>query len=691
MKYWLLTTEFPPHHGGGISTYCDETAALMSGLGFAVTVFVADWKMAAQSEVSSRESIRVIRFNPEALAAGTHLTGTALLAYGFKEAVRQEAAAHGLADIIEAQDYLGIAYFLLQEKRSLADWIASVPICISLHSPEFAVRAFNEDVSYRFPKFWTDELERFCIRAADAIWTPSLRVMEALGPEFHDLKARLIRNPFRPLLRDADAEYSRAGLYYFGRLQPLKGISEALEAYSRLVADGFQEPLNLVGGDARHPMTGHSVIETVSKKHKHLFDQGFIRIHGLVSHENAFKLLANARLVMMPSRYENFPYAVIEAMSLGRVVLCSRQSGASEIIEHGENGFLFDHANPNELEARLRDAWSMSDAELDGIGRRAAASVETTCDPSVIARQKQEGIEEALRTHVPPRTQKQFPFIRVGRSAPADHEALPEMAHLDGMLSVVVPYFNMGRYIDEALESLLACDYHTLEILVCNAESTDAASIAKFYTLQTRFEGDPRFKFFNVPDRGLAHSRNDGVLRARGEYVTFLDPDDKVRPTYYSRAVQILETYRNVGFVGRWVQYFEGSTGRFIGWNPEPPYVLFHNTMNTASMVARRRVYHQHGMNDIGMIVGMEDYESMIRMVAAGFGGVVIPDVLFDYRVRSDSMMRGFNRLNDVYSYERIAARNGALFREHAAGIVGLLNANGPGFKHDNPLIEVLL
>ena len=165
--------------------------------------------------------------------------------------------------------------------------------------------------------------------------------------------------------------------------------------------------------------------------------------------------------------------------------------------------------------------------------------------------------------------------------------------------------------------------------------------------------------------------------------------NDLVHPHYYSRAVQILESYRNVGFVGAWVKYFGEGQGNFIGWNTEPPYILFHNCMNTASMVARKRVFLARGMNSTKMKVGMEDYESMIRMVSAGFGGVVIPELLFEYRVRADSMMRSFNRKNDIYCYEMIAELNADFLKKHALAVINLLNANGPGYSHDNPLVAV--
>jgi glycosyltransferase involved in cell wall biosynthesis len=687
LNYWLLTTEFPPDHGGGISKYCFETIRMLKELGVRPQVFVSTWGLHKSKQISDCEGTRIIRFDPDVVAQGRGLQGVGLLSYAFKAMVHAEAEIRGLPDVIEAQDYLGIAYFLLQEKLTLSEWLRNTPICLTLHTPEYVVRPYNEDTIYRFPKFWTDEMEKFCLRAADALWSPSHRLVRALGSDFEGLQVPVIRNPFRQPVLDFDSSV-RKGLYYFGRMQAWKGFQEMISAFAELVDHGFSETLNIIGGDGCHPMYGVPMLDVARRKYQKLFDKELIVAHGLLQPDDAFALLKTARIVVIPSRFENFPYAALESMSLERAILCSKQGGHAELIEHEKNGFVFDHNIEGDFKRQLAAAWLKTDEQLAAVGANAARTVREACDPSVIGAMKLAALKAAIADHSPVEDRIRYPFIRIGRVGPAgDHEQLPTISSSPGMLSVIIPYFNMGAYLEEAIDSIVNCDYHTLEILVSNAESTDPLSIAKFYALADKYQKDPRFKFINVRNKGLAFSRNDGALRATGEYLTFLDPDDKVRSSYYSHAIKVLERYRNVGFVGCWVQYFGENNGNFISWNPEPPYVLFHNTMNTAAMVIRRRVFLAHGMNDLNMSFGMEDYESMVRMVGAGFGGVVIPEILFDYRVRGNSMMRRFTRINDVYCYERIAAQNPAIFRDHVVGIVGLLNSNGPGFRHENPLI----
>ena len=63
MNYWLLTSEYPPFFGGGISTYCYHTAKMLYQYGHNVSVFVNDNSI-KDKLIETREGIRIIRFNP---------------------------------------------------------------------------------------------------------------------------------------------------------------------------------------------------------------------------------------------------------------------------------------------------------------------------------------------------------------------------------------------------------------------------------------------------------------------------------------------------------------------------------------------------------------------------------------------------------------------------------------------------
>src|SRR5205085_10268590 len=115
--------------------------------------------------------------------------------------------------------------------------------------------------------------------------------------------------------------------------------------------------------------------------------------------------------------------------------------------------------------------------------------------------------------------------------------------------------------------------YPYIEVLVINDGSSEKET-ALLQTLKEKYS----FVLINQANSGLVISRNNGAREARGEFIAFLDADDKVCPDYYEKAIKVLKTYTNVHFVGCWVQFFEDKKDIWPTWNPEPPYVLTHNS-----------------------------------------------------------------------------------------------------------------
>ena len=107
-----------------------------------------------------------------------------------------------------------------------------------------------------------------------------------------------------------------------------------------------------------------------------------------------------------------------------------------------------------------------------------------------------------------------------------------------------------------------------------------------------------------------------GAKNSRGRFLAFLDPDDKVAPDYYSKAISLLEKFNNVYGVGCFVKYFEQKTSYWITSSPQPPYILAHNSVNSSALVYKRNAFLIAGLNDKDVDYGLEDYESVISMIS---------------------------------------------------------------------------
>ena len=96
------------------------------------------------------------------------------------------------------------------------------------------------------------------------------------------------------------------------------------------------------------------------------------------------------------------------------------------------------------------------------------------------------------------------------------------------MISVVVPIYNVERYLHRALESLLSQTYKDWEAILVDDGSTDGSGrIADEYAGR-----DPRFKVIHKTNGGLSDSRNTGLELVEGEYLIFLDSDDFLHPQF---------------------------------------------------------------------------------------------------------------------------------------------------------------
>ena len=110
------------------------------------------------------------------------------------------------------------------------------------------------------------------------------------------------------------------------------------------------------------------------------------------------------------------------------------------------------------------------------------------------------------------------------------------------LVSVIVPTYNYGRYIAEALASILAQTVSDLEVIVVDDGSTDDTQEV------LRRVTDPRVRVVQQEHAGTAAARNRGQAKARGQFIAWLDADDLWRPTFLERQLAVLEAEPEVGF-----------------------------------------------------------------------------------------------------------------------------------------------
>jgi glycosyltransferase involved in cell wall biosynthesis len=675
IKLWLLTTEYPPQSGGGISTYCRHTAKMLADAGVEVTVFIPHENSKPVTILQEEDKIRLVYFRQHGNDHDSFLGRQAALSYQFSVVLKEFQDREGTPDYIESQEYGGIAYYPLQRRLLEEGYLPDTVFYVTAHAPGFLYLDYNQAPSYRLPEYWTGEMEKSVLRSADFILSPSKYLLDQLNDyvEISPNTSAVVRNPFLPDQRQS--EFTPGDIVFFGKLTPQKGGLEMLRYFSDMWDEGFSGTLRVIGGGEHffYPK-GMDVGEYIKKKFRGYAKRGLLTFEGHVSPRQLESRLSKAHLVVIPSVVDNLPYTVLEAMSLGKLVLASNQGGQAELIENGKNGFLFSHTNPQSFRIAMESIWQLSKSEILLIGESARQTIVERCNYTVIGAQKLSLIKSVKSEE----NIREFPFIR---SRPRKLQIPENNNYKPGLLSVVIPYYNLGRYIQETIDAVLSSEYKSIEVLIVNDGSTDVESLNALKKIEDTYP----VKVVHTKNQGVSAARNTGAAQASGEFLSFLDADDTVSITYYSKAIRVLKEYDNVSFVGCWAQYFGNDNRVWPAFNPEPPYLLVHNMINSSALVYKTPHFLVSGLNDPEMVYGMEDYESVINMVERGFRGVALPEILWRYRIRQDSMAQSFNVYTEQYLYRLISKKHAAFFSEYAELIVNILNANGPGMLYENP------
>jgi glycosyltransferase involved in cell wall biosynthesis len=183
-------------------------------------------------------------------------------------------------------------------------------------------------------------------------------------------------------------------------------------------------------------------------------------------------------------------------------------------------------------------------------------------------------------------------------------------SELAPLVSVVIPCYNSARYLAETIESVLAQTYARVEVIVIDDGSTDAThKIAQSYPVRYVYQ----------TNRGISAARNTGVAHSRGEYIQFLDHDDRLLPNAIEVGVRFLEKQPECAMAVGEHRYIQAD-GTEIGCSSKHTLgrdhyqeLLKHNFIETpCSVLHRRSALELTGLFD-EKVQGAEDYELYLR------------------------------------------------------------------------------
>lgn len=230
------------------------------------------------------------------------------------------------------------------------------------------------------------------------------------------------------------------------------------------------------------------------------------------------------------------------------------------------------------------------------------------------------------------------------------------------LVSVVIPCFNDGEYIEEAIDSVRSQTYKRIEIIICDDGSTDKHTL----DLLHNYEKDG-IKVIYQSNQGPSEARNNAIAASNGTYILPLDADDKIGSSYIEDAVNILNKNSNIGIV-----YCEGI---FFGksnmiWEL-PPYSL--SNMLVGNIIFISALFRKSDWEIVGGFctdfkIGLEDYDFWLSILELGREVYQIPKRLFYYRKKSTSRSLQFDSNIDSVkaAYRLLYVRHSKLYEMHS-------------------------
>jgi glycogen(starch) synthase len=352
----FITYEYPPDTGkGGIGTYTQQIADLLQSAGVIVHVFAGSHTRGGFENVN-----------------GVHVHRTFCTSVqNFREKVVPcflTIHAQSAFDVIESAEIHANA---LEIKKAFP----TLPLVVRLHAPNYivetlkkryvpllfklrfvlgALRRGNWDAGYwRKYNYKNDDDYKFTIMA-DAITAPSTSMKEwavnkwAINAE----KISVIGNPFQPseafLKLAAPIAFDHKTVLFFGRLNVLKGLVNATKAMKKILATHPEWKFKVIGDDGSGPVPNGLQMRAWVKDQLCCYKDRVMFYDG-VSYERLPELLKEGEIVILPSLFESFSYACLEAMAAGKAVVGSKNGGMNDLIKNGKTGLLIDPESENLL------------------------------------------------------------------------------------------------------------------------------------------------------------------------------------------------------------------------------------------------------------------------------------------------------------------------------------------------------
>ena len=218
------------------------------------------------------------------------------------------------------------------------------------------------------------------------------------------------------------------------------------------------------------------------------------------------------------------------------------------------------------------------------------------------------------------------------------------MINYESLVSIIMPAYNCEKYVEEAINSVLAQTYQNWELIVIDDGSKDNT-----FQIITEFgQKDSRIKpLQNEKNMGVSATRNRGIDLANGDWIAFLDSDDMWVPTKLEKQLKVAEE-KSAEFLFTGASYIDEEGKPFKGIF-EIPEIVSHkrlrylNVISCSSVLIKKKFFNTIRMERDEM---HEDYAAWLRILRLGINAFGINEPMLIYRISRHS--KSGNKLKTV-------------------------------------------
>jgi len=395
MHIVYVCREYPPAlRMGGIASYLKEISVAMVQLGHEVTVIAASDDTRNEYE-ENIDGVRVIRLKGGDFVLPSIESSFTLLKkfrgiYRFSSYRRRIKKAISMlqnVNVIEVAEYGAEGYYL----RDMG-----IPVTMRLHTPTLLDRETGGKKQFALPwahEYWIGLKEEKMMPWFHNVTSCSKSLLEWCEKNVADfpINGKVVYNPLNisSWQDDITPDYEENTILYAGTVAETKGIGDLVDAVAQLNAEGLNVKLKIAGKIGTY---GEYLKEFCKTKRF-----GWCEFLGHITRDKLKHHYSKSKISCFPSWWENLPMVCLEAMTIGNIVVGSKNGGMSEIITDGKDGFLITPRDRHDIVETLKRGLEMSRDEVINLRAKAHKTIEEKFSTQIIAKQFENYYESIRR------------------------------------------------------------------------------------------------------------------------------------------------------------------------------------------------------------------------------------------------------------------------------------------------------